>query len=215
MLLMHGSQSCSWLNHIAISDVLSESTVDCHTFQDVACSDHCAIAVTVNFDHLPMSHSIEGQKVKHINLKFENARLKCQFYQRFDSMLGAAPSGLLRVNRGADANRLDDLLTFMSNVILKSGKDVFEMQKSSKFNVQGGNKRANELNARYWEAVSHWNIAGCHRSGPLTELKCRARAAFRHEMNFLRENEDQLRSQPMPLWFGGLEFSQRLPLCVS
>ena len=40
-------------------------------------------------------------------------------------MLGAAPSGLLWINRGADANRLDDLLTFMSNAILKSGKDIF------------------------------------------------------------------------------------------
>ena len=53
------------------------------------------------------------------------------------------------------------------------------------------------MNARYKEAVSHWNIAGRPRSGPLAELKCRARAAFRHEMKFLKENEDQLRSQSM------------------
>ena len=53
------------------------------------------------------------------------------------------------------------------------------------------------MNARYRETVSHWNIAGRPRSGPLAELKCWARAAFRHEMKFLRENEDQLRSQSM------------------
>ena len=57
-----GSQTCSWQDHIAISDVLSESTVDCHTLQDVACSDHCVITVTLNFYQLPMTHSIEGQK---------------------------------------------------------------------------------------------------------------------------------------------------------
>ena len=34
-------------------------------------------------------------------------------------------------------------------------------------------------------------------SGPLAELKSRAQAAFRHEMKYLRENEDQLRSQSM------------------
>ena len=45
--------------------------------------------------------------------------------------------------------------------------------------------------------MRHWNIAGHPRSGPLAELKCRARAAFRHEIKFLRENEDQLRSQSM------------------
>ena len=39
----NGRQTCSWLDHIAMSDVLSESTADCHTLQDVACSDHCAI----------------------------------------------------------------------------------------------------------------------------------------------------------------------------
>ena len=105
-------------------------------------------------------------------------------------MLGAAPFGLLRANRGVDAKRLDDLLTFMSNAILKSGKDIFGMQKPSKFNVPGWNERAMELNARYKKAVSHWNIDARPRSGPLAELKCRARAAFRHEMKFLRGNKD-------------------------
>ena len=68
------------------------------------------------------------------------------------------------------------------------------VQKPSKFNEEGWNERTKELNARYREAVSHWNIAGRPRSGPLAELKCRARAASRYEMKFLRENEDQLRS---------------------
>ena len=112
-------------------------------------------------------------------------------------MLGAAPSELLQVNRGADTNKLDDLLTFMSNAILKIFKDIFGMQKPSKFNVPGWNERAKELNAQYRESVSHWNIAGRPRSGPLAELKCRGLAAFGHEMKFLREKEDQLRSQSM------------------
>ena len=102
-------------------------------------------------------------------------------------MLVAAPGGLL-LNNGTDANGLTDLLTFMSNAILKSGKQIFGMQKPSKFNIPGWNERAKELNARYREAMSHWNIAGCPRSGPLAELKCRALAAFRHEMRFLSEN---------------------------
>ena len=45
--------------------------------------------------------------------------------------------------------------------------------------------------------MSHWNIAGRPRSDPLAELKCRARAAFRYEMKFLRDNGDQFRSQSM------------------
>ena len=63
----NGSQTCSWLDHIAMSDVLSESTVDCHTLQDVACLDHCAIAVAFNFDQLPVTQTIKRQKNKHIN----------------------------------------------------------------------------------------------------------------------------------------------------
>ena len=46
-------QTCSWLDHIAMSDVLSKSIVDCQTLQNVACSDHCAITVTLNFNQLP------------------------------------------------------------------------------------------------------------------------------------------------------------------
>ena len=55
-------------------------------------------------------------------------------------MLDAAPLGVLRVNRGTYANRLTDLLTFMSNAILKSGKQIFGMLKPSKFNVPGWNE---------------------------------------------------------------------------
>ena len=102
-------------------------------------------------------------------------------------MLVAAPGGLLWVNRVMDANGLTDLLTFMSNAILRSGKQIFGMRKPSKFNVPGWNERAKELNARYMEAVSHWNNAGRPRSGPLAELKCRPRAAFRHKEIFERE----------------------------
>ena len=47
------------------------------------------------------------------------------------------------------------------------------------------------------QAVSHWNIAGRPRNAPFAEFKSRARAAFRHEIKFLRESEDQLRSQSM------------------
>ena len=91
-------------------------------------------------------------------------------------------------HRGTDASRLNDLLTFMSYAIFKSDKEIFGTRKPSKFNVPGWNERAKELNARYRETVSHWNIAGRPRSGPLAELKCRARAAFRHERKFLRQN---------------------------
>ena len=104
-------------------DVLFESTVDCCTFQDIACSDHCAITVTLNSDQLPMTRSLEGQKAKHINFIFADAGFKCWFYQRLDSMLLMTPAGLLWVNRGLGANRLNDLLIFMSNAIHKSGKD--------------------------------------------------------------------------------------------
>ena len=45
--------------------------------------------------------------------------------------------------------------------------------------------------------MSHWNIARRPRSGPLAELKGRARTAFRQDIKFLRENEDQLRSLSM------------------
>ena len=63
-------------------------------------------------------------------------------------MLDAAPGALLQLNRGTDANRLTDLVTLMSNVILKSSKLIFGMQKGSKFNVPGWNERAKKLNAR-------------------------------------------------------------------
>ena len=63
----NGSQtcSCSWLDHIAMSDVLFKSTLDHLTLQDDACSDHCAIIVTLNFDQLSklVKHTPHGDKI--------------------------------------------------------------------------------------------------------------------------------------------------------
>ena len=70
-------------------------------------------------------------------------------------MLNATPKELLRTNRGTDANRLNDLLTFMSNAILDTGKQKIRVRKPSKFNVPGWNGRSKVLNVRYREAVSH------------------------------------------------------------
>ena len=108
-----------------MSDVLSESIVDCHTLQDVACSDHCAVTVTLNLDQLLMSHNVERQRAKQINWKFEDTQLKHRFYQRLDRMLDATPEGLLQINRGTDANRLNDL----SNAILSTSKQIFWTQR--------------------------------------------------------------------------------------
>ena len=63
----NGSQTCFWLDHIAMPDVLSESTVDGRTIQDAACSDNCVITVTLNFDQLQTTHTIDRHKNKHIN----------------------------------------------------------------------------------------------------------------------------------------------------
>ena len=95
----NGSQTCSWMDPIAMSDVLSESTVA----HPPGC---CVLRSLCNYSYIKfwitMTHSIEGQKAKHINWKFEDAEFKCQFYQRLDSMLDAAPAGQLRVYRGMD-----------------------------------------------------------------------------------------------------------------
>ena len=55
-------------------------------------------------------------------------------------MHDAAHGRLLRVSRGMNSSRLNDLLTFMSNAILKSGKEIFGMRKPSKFNMPGWNE---------------------------------------------------------------------------
>ena len=96
----NGSQTCPWLDHIAMYNVLSQSTVDCHTLQDVACPDHCAIAVAFNFDKLPVTHTVERKINKDINWKFEDVGLKRQFYERLDNMLDAAPWGTTAGQQG-------------------------------------------------------------------------------------------------------------------
>ena len=61
-------------------DVLSESIVSCRNLWDVACSGHCAIPVTLNFDQrMPMTHSTEGQNAKRINWNLKMLDLNDSF----------------------------------------------------------------------------------------------------------------------------------------
>ena len=50
-----------------MSNVLSESTVDCHTLQDVDCSDHCAITVAFNPSYRGVGDII---RTKHLTANF-------------------------------------------------------------------------------------------------------------------------------------------------
>ena len=68
----------------------------------------------------------------------------------------------MRINRGMDADRLNDLITFISNAIHKSGKQIFGMWKPSNFNVPGWNGRAKELNATHREAVGAQEVVHVH-----------------------------------------------------
>ena len=47
--------------------------------------------VAFNFDQLPMTHTVERPKNKHINWKLEYVGVKRQFYERLDNMIDAAP----------------------------------------------------------------------------------------------------------------------------
>ena len=71
-------------------------------------------------------------------------------------MLDAAPAVLLWANRRLDANRLDDLLSFMSKAILNKEQQgyIWDME-TYKIQCTGWNKRAIELDAQHREAVSH------------------------------------------------------------
>ena len=58
----NGSQTCSWLDHIIISNFLSKTIVGRRTPQDLSCSDYRAITVTFNFYQLKISHNIVRQE---------------------------------------------------------------------------------------------------------------------------------------------------------
>ena len=139
-----------------------------------------------------MTHGIEGQKKKRINMKLEDEGLNVGSIRgwKYAKHLCRMQYLTIYCPRGQGNG---NVIRFS----YESGKEMFGIWKPGQFNVPGWNERAKELNARYREAVSNWNISRRPRSGPLAELKCRARAVFRHEMKFLKENEDQLRSQSM------------------
>ena len=107
--------------------------------------------ITENLTNLVFRIFVHKKMNEERTKKFEDVGLKHQFYQRLNCILDATPEWLLLVNNGTDAKRLTDLFTFMSNAMLKSGKQILGMDKPSKFNVPGWNERAKESNARYMQ----------------------------------------------------------------
>ena len=138
-------------------------------------SDHFAITLTLNFDKLWPTPFIERQKSKHIIRKFEDVGLKRRFDHRLNSVSDSAPGELLRVNWSTDSNRFTDLLTFMSTAILKyfgCGNLQYSM-------CLGG---MSEERSWMLDTGRQW-ATGC-KKWSLGELKCRAPAAFTHEIKF-------------------------------
>ena len=90
----------------------------------------------------------------------------------------------------------NDLLTFMSNAILKSGKEIFDMRKPSNSMFQCGMSEHNSWvldTGRQWV---YWNIAG-QEVVHLQSWNVWHELPSGMKWKFLRENEDQLRSQSL------------------
>ena len=116
----NGSQTCSWLDHIAMSMFCPSLLLTATSSRMLLVQITVLLQLRLTLTNCQWCTPLRDQKSKHINWKFEDVILKRQFYERLDNMLDAAPGGLLRVNRGSDINRLTDLLTLISNAILKS-----------------------------------------------------------------------------------------------
>ena len=76
----------------------------------------------------------------------------------------------------------------MSNALLQSGKQIFGMRKPSKFNVPVGSVEWASLWCWMLDTGRQWatGILRAPQKWSTWRAKCRARAAFRHEMKLLR-----------------------------
>ena len=78
-----------------------------------------------------------------------------------------------------------------------SGIRAYGRKNSNEFNVPGWNDRAKELHQLVRQATFFWEAAGRPRGGHLAVRMRATKAKFRREMRFLRNNEENLRSQAL------------------
>ena len=74
-------------------------------------------------------------------------------------MLDVEPGGLLQLNRGMDANRLNDLSTFISNAMLKSDKQIYGDEESFKIQC-AWMEWASKIVECHWHIVA-WEPQKC------------------------------------------------------
>ena len=193
----HAHLTHSWVDHIAMSGPMDRCITSCYTLPDVGCTDHCVIGVKLDLQLLPAVHVVEDRPVRQVNWDFDNRPSVENFYRMLDNELDRLPPRMLRVGEASAARDVDVLHRSISECILKAGRNVFGYKATSQFNVPGWNDRAKQLNADVRSLVLQWNIEGRPRGGQLVFNMKAAKARFRREMRFLRQNEEQLRSQAL------------------
>lgn len=194
----NGNLAHSWLDHIALSSALAGTVNDCYTEPDVGCSDHCVIAIIFNIHKIQPMAMVQDRSNTEINWNFTNRELKTRFNSELDILLTNVPQRFLTANNANDID-LTGFHEFLCQNIIHTGRRVFGMKKNNRFNVPGWNDRAKYLNNEVRQAVFNWNIANRPRGGALAATMQRAKARFRHELKFLKQNEDQLRANALLL----------------
>ena len=87
----HGSLSCSWIDHCAVSEALYSSLSDCEINTDFSTSDHSALTITFSVSYLP-SLITAHEPSDSILWDFQNKEKRHKFYTLLDTQLSLMPT---------------------------------------------------------------------------------------------------------------------------
>ena len=197
----NNSNSCSWLDHVVLSNNIVSSFDDCTIQYGGATSDHfpicfslCPATNLVLNDHDTLENTI--------NWDFTNLNKRMMFQQLLTRHLEMLEISIpvcsgLNCNYGDHCKAIDSFYESLRGLILKVAEAVYGFKKKNKHVVPGWNMYVSELHDTARRDFLYWRSIGSPREGPIAVIMRASRARFKLALRECKREEERMRAEAL------------------
>ena len=195
------NNSTSWLDHVLISENLTDSVQDFNIAYGNSTSNHFPVSFNLTANITFQSYDPQEPSTKHVKWSFDNANLFNIFRSNLDDELVGTQIDFCNANNCKSAQCKLNLNIFYDKLctsVITVGEQVFGTVGNAKFTpIPGWNDLVRDHHVLARDAFLAWRAAGSPREGDVA-LRMRAyRAQFKLALRECRASEERLRTEAM------------------
>ena len=198
--LSDAHNSTSWLDHILVSENISEVISNIDVILGGSTSNHFPLVAELKLNDMPINEQEPAVERETIKWDFLNNNKRVEFMNSPEALLQTCHINFC-ITEGCQNrecfNEINSFFTAIQNHIQAAGRDVFGLRRVKEHVVPGWSAHVAEFHDEARRAFLQWRDAGSPREGQLALRMRAARATFKRALRQCKRDEEVMRAEAL------------------